>query len=139
MQRNEFELVVSPGRQPILYLALAAIFFTSVLFFLYEAATVYYQHGFTVGSTGFALYSTEKIVACIVLGIRFSMIKDVLIDTDTSLLISRYRVGPFSRDIHSKCPNLEYIAVFKNSSYSNAVFIKEMRKNPFKPDGFINQ
>ena len=114
MEKSEFELAVSPGRQPIYFLVLAAIFFTALLYLLYDAVLTYMKFGFEMGSASFALYSTDKIVMCIVLGIRFSMTKDVLIDTDTHSLISRYRVGPITRDVRSKCPNLEYISVFRN-------------------------
>src|SRR5690606_17582176 len=97
----------------IFFVALAAIFFTCMLFHLYGAGSIFYEFGLTDQSLIYALRRSEVIVLCFVFGIRFSMVKEVLIDVDTDLLVSRYRVGPFSRDFRSKCPHLEYISVFR--------------------------
>jgi hypothetical protein len=39
-----------------------------------------------------------------------------LIDTSNEKLISRYIIGPFSFDVNSKIPKLEYVSVFLDSS-----------------------
>jgi hypothetical protein len=57
----------------------------------------------------------KNICAGLAGGIAFSITKTVLIDIDKDKLISRYTVGPFSRDVLTVVPELEYVAVFLNS------------------------
>lgn len=114
MEKSEFELVVSPGRQSIFFVALAAIFFTCMFFFIYEAIVVFYQYGVGNATVRLAAAQSEIIVICLVFGLRFSTVKDLLIDADRDLLISRFRIGPFACDFRQKCPQLEYVSVFRS-------------------------
>ncbi|RZJ31304.1 MAG: hypothetical protein EOO48_02500, partial [Flavobacterium sp.] len=111
---EQFELVVSPGKRNIAERALAAIFFTCMLFIAYGIGSAFFEFGATAGVCIYAAKSLKPLLFCFAGGISFSVTKTVLIDTDKDKLISRYCIGPFSRDWISIVPQLEYIAVFYN-------------------------
>lgn len=54
----------------------------------------------------------KAISYCLVGGISFSVTKTILIDTNNDILISRFCVGPFYKDVKSDVPQLEYVSVF---------------------------
>lgn len=62
------------------------------------------------------IYSLNKTMStglvCFAFGLQFSVIKNLLIDTDTNQIVSRYVVGPFSKDIITKYKEFEYVSVF---------------------------
>lgn len=69
---------------------------------------------------------------CLVGGIYFSMTKTVLIDTDKDILISRFNVGIFSRDIKSKVPELEYVSVFQADELEYQVNLWYVKNKHYK-------
>ena len=112
---KEYELIVSQGNRPLWMRILAALFFTCMLYFIYELCLVIYYRGFSQIPPKALSGFVELITYSLSGGIAFCITKTVLIDTDKDLLISRFCVGPFSRDVKSKVPELEYVAVFFDS------------------------
>lgn len=108
---NEFELVVSQGKRPFWQRLFAAICFTGVLYLLFSTAWLFYQYGFSLAPKA-AGASFQLIAYFLATGIGFSVTKTILIDTDENKLISRFCIGPFSRDVLSEVPELEYVSVF---------------------------
>ncbi|HSD15206.1 MAG TPA: hypothetical protein VLB74_11205 [Flavobacterium sp.] len=112
--RNEFEVVVSQGKRHFLEIALAAVFFGVLLYLV--GMTIYYaifnpDLGLFIGNS-YNMLSLSGFL--IVMGLKFSMVKDVLIDLDENKLVSRYSVGPFEYNKKSEVPDLDYISVFLN-------------------------
>ncbi|NHM06590.1 hypothetical protein G4D82_05105 [Flavobacterium sp. CYK-4] len=108
---NEFELIVSQGKRPFWQRLMAAICFTGVLYLLFNIVLLFYRYGFSLAPKA-AGASFELIAYFLVTGIGFSMTKTILIDTDKDKLISRFCIGPFSRDVLSQVPELDYVLVF---------------------------
>ncbi len=113
--KNEFELIVSEGNRPLWMRIIAASFFFLMLYFLYELIVVIYYRGFDQYFSKALPRFVESIAYCLSGGIAFSVTKTVLIDVDKDVLISRFCVGPFSRGVNSKVPQLEYVSVFLDS------------------------
>ena len=114
-EKNEYELVVSPGRRPIWKTIIAAFFFAIMIYYIYQLIRVYWILGFCE-QTSKALPSFVALIGYNLSGgIAFSVMKCVLIDVDKDKLISRYFIGPFSKDILSAIPELEYVSVFMDS------------------------
>lgn len=113
--KNEFELVVLPGNRPLWMRIIAAFFFAIMFYYLYELIRVYWILGFCQLTSKALPGFVELICYNLSGGIAFSIVKVVLIDVDKDKLISRFCVGPFSRDIKSKVPQLEYVSVFLDS------------------------
>jgi hypothetical protein len=112
---SEYELIVSEGKLPIWRVLLAASFFTGLIYLLYLIGLIFYRYGFDI-KVAKPLASTVKLCSlCLAGGISFSMTKTILIDVDRDKLISRYTLGPFSKDALSKVPQLEYVSVFLNA------------------------
>lgn len=109
---NEYELIVSEGRRPIWMRILAALFFTLMICTIYEVAMEIYNSGTDELNTNEISREIKTIALCLAGGISFSVTKTVLLNLDNDLLISRFCVGPFSRDVKSKVPQLEYVSVF---------------------------
>jgi hypothetical protein len=110
---KQYELIVSEGKRPFWMLLMAAICFTLVIYNLYNLAIAFFEPGFNEGQATILIPDTIQSVTTMMLsGIAFSITKTVLIDTDKDLLISRFCVGPFSKDVKSKVPQLEYVSVF---------------------------
>lgn len=112
---NGYELVVSQGKRAIWERALAAVFFTGMIYLLYVDAKMLYYAGINFDTCSLIAESLGSITFCFAGGIAFSMVKAVMIDTDADKLISLYSVGPFSKKIYTKVPVLDYVAVFKNA------------------------
>jgi hypothetical protein len=113
-EKNEFELVVSPGRRPIWKTILAALFFTVMVYSIYEIIYMYWNLGICEYTSKYLPKFTELIAYSLSGGVAFSVMKSVLIDVDKDKLISRFYIGPFSRDVLSTVPELEYVSVFLN-------------------------
>lgn len=112
MEKNEYELVVSQGKRPIWQRVLAAFFFTVIVYLLFDAILLLYYYGFN-GSTFSQMPKYIKLMTySLAGGVTFSTTKTVLIDVDKDRLVSRFCIGPFSRDVHSTVPELDYISVF---------------------------
>ena len=112
---KEYELIVSQGNRPLWMRILAALFFTYMLYLVYELCLLFYYRGFSAFSSKTLPSFAELIGYSLSGGITFCITKTVLIDTDNDLLISRFCVGPFSHDVKSRVPELEYVAVFFDS------------------------
>lgn len=111
---NEFELIVSQGRRPIWKTILAALFFTIMFYFLYLGIIMYWHLGICEQTSKSLPQFVKSICYCLAGGISFSVMKTVLIDVDKDKLISRYYIGPFSKDVLTTVPELEYVSVFLN-------------------------
>jgi hypothetical protein len=109
------EVLISPGERHLLEKILAAVFFTV---FVYLVFITFYDF-FLNHDLGFFLGNIYRTILTRVfllsMGLRYSMVKDILINTNEQYLISRYKVGSFKYDVKSKLPNLEYVSVFKNA------------------------
>jgi hypothetical protein len=112
MQTNEYELVVVPGNRPIWKTILAAVFFTAIIFLVFQFVQICSRD--ILEKPNEMANILKCIGFCIAGGIYFSLMKIVLIDTDKDKLISRFFIGPFSKDVITSVPQLEYVAVFKN-------------------------
>jgi hypothetical protein len=112
---NEYELVISPGKIPLWRLILASALLTLVLYYLYLAATFFYYLGFTETAFKGLAGVIQLITFPLVFVVSLCMTKTILIDIDKDKLISRYQLGPFSKDVLSAIPELEYVAIFLNA------------------------
>jgi hypothetical protein len=112
---KQYELIVSEGKRPFWMLIMAAICFTIVLYSLYELAVAFLNPGSDGEATLLIPKTIQSVTIMTLSGIMYSITKTVLIDTDQNLLISRFSVGPFSKDVRSKVPELEYVSVFLDS------------------------
>ena len=99
--REDFELVVEQGRRPFWMLLVAALMFTYVFYAIYEIGYFLYLYGFKLEVGVVAAKCLKGVVYCLAGGISYSVRKTVLIDVDKNILISRYNVGVFSRDVKS--------------------------------------
>lgn len=111
---NEFELVISPGNRHFLEIVLACVFFAALLYLIvmtFYTAIVDPDLGLFLGNMNTTLAYSGSLI---VLGLRFSMVKEVLIDLDVDKLVSRYSVGPFVYNRKTEVPDLDYVSVFLN-------------------------
>ncbi len=111
MAKSEFELIIREGKRPWWKLALSTIFFTLLLYYLYDnILSVYF---FPTEGTGIRVArSLYDMVFLFGMGVVNAMETDILIDTDQDLLITRYRVGPIAVSRRNSVPKLEYVSVF---------------------------
>jgi hypothetical protein len=112
MEANEYELIVSPGNNPLWMRLVAAVFFTIIFVLLYDMSVMFYDYGWCEGTYRRIPKYIESVTYCLSAGVVFSVVKTVLIDTDKDKLVSRFSIGLLSRDILSKVPDLEYVAIF---------------------------
>ena len=115
MMENEYELIVSQGQRPFIKTLGAGVCFTLVLYYLFLIAMDIFGTG-TYQNDRHSYGSNLWMIGCLLAaGFNLAKTKTVLIDTNKDKLISRFSVGPFSRDVVSSVPNLEYVAVFKDA------------------------
>lgn len=136
---KEFELVVAQGEIPWWRVFLAAILFTGVIYNVY--LLIIYCNNMTLDSipTRTIPDAIKKISSGLVAGIALSITKTVLIDIDKNKLISRYAVGPFSRDVLTVVPELEYVSVFFNSKEEYEVNLWYKGNKHYKMYTFIEK
>lgn len=113
--KNEFELIVSEGKRPIWSSVLAALFFTLMFYSIYLLFQLIWEIGFSARTLKNLPSFFKTIALSLAGGITFSVTKTILIDVDKDKLISRFFVGPFSKDVLSVIPELEYVSIFLNS------------------------
>lgn len=86
---KEFEIIISEGKRSWYEIALAALFFsvTAVLI------VIFIMDAFIRPLSGILYYDAYRLakygVFALGFGLRFSLIKDILIDTDVNKLVSR--------------------------------------------------
>lgn len=90
----------------------ATVFYTGMLAVLFDVALAFYEYGWCPATYGLLPKKIQATTFFLTGGISFSVVKAVLIDCDTNKLVSRFSVGPFSRDRRTEVPELEYVAVF---------------------------
>lgn len=116
MRNTKNEVLISPGNRHILEILLASVFYAVLLFLIVRTIFYYFQ----TGNIAFLLENTIRTITVsgtlIVFGLKFSMVKDILINVKDQYLISSYRVGRFKYDVKSKLPDLKYISIFKNAT-----------------------
>lgn len=115
-QENKYEIMISEGKRSWYEIALASFFFSVVIFLI--CITCYQTYVYPdyyifivricsiIGASGYL----------IAMGLRYSLLKDILIDTDTNELVTRFRVGMISYKISSKIKEFEYVSVFKDAN-----------------------
>ena len=113
--KNEYELVVSDGKLPIWKAILAAFFFTMMFYHLYEFVKTLYLVGLDDKYSRVFSDSMKGFGICITVGVLLATRVMILINLEKDKLISRYHLGPFSRDRVTEIPELEYVAVFFDS------------------------
>jgi hypothetical protein len=109
---NEYELIVAQGKNPLWKLLVAVVFFTLMVWVVSNNIIMFYNHGFQEAT--FRAFSKSLFIIGFSLtgGILFASTKTILIDLDKDLLISRFNVGVFSKDVKSIVPKMEYVSVF---------------------------
>lgn len=109
---TEFEVSIFEGKRAWYELLLAAIFYSAFIYMV--TLTIYY--GFIEKSVQIFIRAFVTLLICgtysIAYGLRFSATKNLLIDVDTNLIVSRYVVGPFSYDAKSKVTEFEYVSFY---------------------------
>lgn len=113
-EKIDFEVSIFEKKRSWYELALAAVLFS---IFIYLLIYVIYSCCFDTSVVIITKRLRGLIIIggfCIAYGLKFSMTKNMLIDLDTSIIVSRYVVGPFSYDVNSKVTEFEYVSFFKN-------------------------
>ncbi|MES2546037.1 MAG: hypothetical protein V4548_14225 [Bacteroidota bacterium] len=111
-EKNEFELVVAEGERALWKTLLAAVLFTYMVYNIYLMAQLFFDFGFCNEFINRIPNFIKGICYGLSGGIAFSITKTILLDVDNNKLISRYCVGPFSKDVLTIAPKLEYVAVY---------------------------
>lgn len=115
-RKSEYEVSIYQGKRVWYELVLASFFYgisiyllMSVLYYAFidQSAKMFIKSLFL--TLAFGLYS-------LAMGLRYSIIKNTLIDSDNSIIVSRYVVGPFSYDIKSKVDKFEYVSFFEDKT-----------------------
>ena len=113
--KNEYEIIISEGKRSWYEIVFAAIFFSVTIFLI----LILLFDAFVSPSARILYYDTYRLVYFGVLGfgfgLRYSLVKDILIDIDKGNLISRYKVGVFSYDVKAIMKEFEYVSVFKDA------------------------
>lgn len=115
METNEYELVVIPGRRPIWKTVLATFFFSFMIYLLYQLGCICWDNRLSEYRPKQLASLVEGIALSLSGGVSFALMKTVLIDIDKDKLVSRFFIGPFQKDMLTKVPQLEYVAVFRNA------------------------
>lgn len=109
-----YEVSIFEKKRSWYELVLASVFYSVFIYLLF----LFIYSAFFVSSAELFIRALSFIISigsfCVVYGLRFSATKNVLIDVDTNLIVSRYVVGPFSCDFKSKVAEFEYVSFFKN-------------------------
>jgi len=111
---SEYELIISQGNRPIWKTILASLFFTLALYLLCIILLPFFFFEVNEGMFKSGAHDLRSMFFFLAAGIHQSIMKTVLIDVDKNKIISRYHIGPFSRDKKSDAPELEYVSVFKD-------------------------
>jgi len=110
----DFEVAIFEKKRSWYELLLASVFYSAIIYMIY--LSIYY--GFIEPSTKIFIRAIITLLLCgtycFVYGLKFSATKNLLIDLDTNLIVSRYVVGPFSYDVKSKVAEFEYVSFFKD-------------------------
>ena len=115
-KNNEFELIVAQGKNPLWKLLVSVAFFSYLVWIIILNGKMFYLYGFREEIFRKFSESLEIIGFCLSGGIVFATTKTVLIDIDKDLLISRFNVGLFSKDVKSTVPKLEYVSVYLDAN-----------------------
>jgi hypothetical protein len=113
-QENKYE-IISEGKRAWYEIALASVFFSVLVYLIvmtFYQAYVNPDYALFLGNFCNTLSASGFLI---VMGIKFSSVKDIFIDTDTNELVSRYRIGLFSYKVSSKIKEFEYVSVFKDA------------------------
>jgi len=115
MELKECELIVMPGRRPVWKTLLATVFFSFMIYCLYQLGCICWDNNLDEYPSKQLANLVEGIALSLSGGISFAVMKTVLIDVDKDKLVSRFFIGPFQKDVLTKVPALEYVAVFRNA------------------------
>ena len=111
---SEFELIVYQGKLPLWKIIIASLFFSVMIYSFYQILFVLYYYDLDDIKPKYIPNLIELAALGLAGGISFSLTKSILIDIDQDKLVSKYRVGPFSRKVNSIVPQLDYVSVFLN-------------------------
>ncbi len=115
MELKECELIVMPGRRPVWKTLLATVFFSFMIYCLYQLGCICWDNSLDEYPPKHLANLVEGIALSLSGGISFAVMKTVLIDVDKDKLVSRFFIGSFQKDVLTKVPALEYVAVFRNA------------------------
>lgn len=136
---NEFEVSIFEGKRVWYELLLAAVFYSA--FICMVALTVFY--GFIEKSFQIFIRAFITLLICgtysIAYGLRFSSTKNLLIDVDTNLIISRYVVGPFSYDVKSQVTEFEYVSFYEDRYGYFGINLWYIKNKHYKMYSFENK
>ena len=107
--------MVSEGKKEWRQLGLAAVFFAISVYCVFNIVFIFFTNEITEELCMQVGKSLAIPSFCFAAGVNFSLRKSILIDLDRDKLVSRFEIGPFSRDRISFVPELEYVAVFKDT------------------------
>jgi hypothetical protein len=135
----DFELIVKQGKIPLWKLLLSVVFFSIMVWIFSEDVIMFYNYGFNEDTFRAFSKSIGAMAYCLTGGIVFAISKTILIDVDKDLLISRYQVGLFSRDVKANVPKLEYVSVFLDDKHNFQVNLWYIGNKHYKMYEFKNK
>jgi len=138
-EKIDFEVSIFEGKRSWYELLLASVFYSALIYMI--ILSVYY--GFIEPSTKIFIRAIVTLLLCgtycFVYGLKFSATKNLLIDLDTNLIVSRYNVGPFSYDVKSKVTEFEYVSFFKDKFGCYGTNLWYVRNKHYKMYDFDNK
>ena len=112
---TDHKLIISQGKRPIWKTILTAIFFTLMLVEIWATILMLFSFKMTEDVLRAAAMSLAPIAYWFAFGVSVGLLKTISIDTEKDILITTYFIGPFSKDVKSTIPELQYVAVFKDA------------------------
>lgn len=138
-EKTEYEVSIFEKKRSWYELLLASIFFSLIIYMF--AMIIYY--GFIEVSPEICIRACVTLLLCgtycLVYGLKFSATKNLLIDLDTSLIVSRYVVGPFSYDVKSKVTTFEYVSFFQDKGGEYGTHLWYVKNRHYKMYSFANK
>lgn len=138
-EKTEYEVSIFEKKRKWYELVLAAIFYS---IFIYVFSVLAYSCFFETSAIVIAKRLRVAILLggfCIAYGLKFSMTKDMLIDLDTNIIVSRYVVGPFSRNLKSKVTEFEYVSFYQDKQGNFGTNLWYVKNQHYKMYSFENK
>ncbi|WP_134148891.1 hypothetical protein [Flavobacterium sp. 270] len=113
-ENKENEISIFTGKRAWYELLLASVFFGAFIYMI----VLFVYFAFIEVSVKIAIRAFVTFLVfgtyCLVYGFKFSATKNMLINLQTNILISRYIIGPFSYDVKLKVTDFEYVSFFED-------------------------
>jgi len=110
------KLIISQGKRPLWKTLITAIFFTMMFVEIWGTLLMLFDFKITEDVLKSAARSLGPIAHWFACGLAVGILKSISIDTEKDILITTYFIGPFSKDVISTIPELQYVAVFKDAN-----------------------